>query len=528
MRNGLLAFTALALANTSAQAQYWPPQQPYYPVPMYRPMVVAQPAPVYYGPPGYYPSGNWRGYPVNPTYVPQNALPAAAARPAPGVTVTVQDSDVATVPESSPAPEQLAAPAPPAPPVRATPYTSAVPSASPVPYIDVMVSNGDKTVAPAEPVPYHRQCNEKWWVGADYLLGWVTQGPISTPLLTTSVPDPTQTRNPGAIGDPGTIVLFGERPLDFRMLNGLRGEVGMFVDEDNRFSVDVGGFYFLPRHVRFHFESPTGVPGLYRPYFSAVQLQDKSYAVAENDGIQAPITGLTDIDARIQLFGGEINGRWNSYSNRCLHTQVLLGFRSVHLEESLTIHDNVQGLVFFGGNTIAPTDTVIEEDQFRTYNRFYGFQFGGSVGWELPRFTLSAFSKVGLGVTDQRVRIDGASSVVSGGAITQTAVGAILVQPSNVGEYNRQVFGVIPEVGVNLGFDVSKHIRLKAGYSCLFWSGVVRPGAQVDRVVNDTQVVTDSVFFNQPNVAGLPRPEFNFRETTFFLQQLNFGVELRY
>ena len=111
------------------------------------------------------------------------------------------------------------------------------------------------------------------------------------------------------------------------------------------------------------------------------------------------------------------------------------------------------------------------------------------------------FTKIGLGITDQQVRIDGVSSLLSPSG-NQTAAGGILAQISNMGYHDRQVFSVLPEVGVNVGVDVTQHLRMKAGYSCLFWPNVVRPGALIDRTVNPAQVPTAQEF---ADVAGPAR-----------------------
>ncbi|HKI30681.1 MAG TPA: hypothetical protein VKA46_02230 [Gemmataceae bacterium] len=51
----------------------------------------------------------------------------------------------------------------------------------------------------------------RFWGGADSLLWWVKDGPLPLPLVTTGNPsDP----HPGALGQPGTHVLFGDHSLD--------------------------------------------------------------------------------------------------------------------------------------------------------------------------------------------------------------------------------------------------------------------------------------------------------------------------
>src|SRR5207248_826337 len=134
---------------------------------------------------------------------------------------------------------------------------------------------------------------------------------------------------------------------------------------------------------------------------------------------------------------------------------------------------------------------------FRTRNSFYGFQVGGSARWELDHAFLEFFGKLALGVTDQQVRIEGFTTFIPGPNATmpmQTSPGGVLAVESNMGEHNRQQFGCLPEFGVNLGVDVTKHLRLRSNYSLVFWDGVVRPGSHIDRRVNGTQVPSDEDF----------------------------------
>jgi hypothetical protein len=287
----------------------------------------------------------------------------------------------------------------------------------------------------------------------------------------------------------------------------------------------VSGFYFLPQNIEFDVSS-TGTPLLARPYFSATDFEEKSYAVADPD---LALRGTTAVDARTLMFGGEANGRWHCYLKRRLHTECLIGVRSVHLEESLSIEDKLTSsdpmVLVLAGRPVLPGQFLVEEDSFATTNRFYGFQLGGKLRWEMPRFYVDGFGKVALGVTDQQVDIDGRSRVTNQIGTVRSAVGAILALPSNIGDHDRQVFGVVPEVGINLGFDVCKHLRLKAGYSCMYWTGVVRPGAQIDRVINENQVPSDRDF---GSLVGAQHPEFRFRDTGLFLQHFSVGVEVRY
>jgi hypothetical protein len=50
---------------------------------------------------------------------------------------------------------------------------------------------------------------------------------------------------------------------------------------------------------------------------------------------------------------------------------------------------------------------------------------------------------------------------------------------------------------------------------------MVRPGDQVDLLVNPTQI-------NSGTLVGAARPQFDFKESDFWLQGVNLGLEYRW
>ena len=45
-------------------------------------------------------------------------------------------------------------------------------------------------------------------------------------------------------------------------------------------------------------------------------------------------------------------------------------------------------------------------------------------------------------------------------------------------------FAVVPEVGFNVGYQVTPHLKFFVGYSMLYWSRVLRAGDQVDPMID--------------------------------------------
>jgi len=61
----------------------------------------------------------------------------------------------------------------------------------------------------------------------------------------------------------------------------------------------------------------------------------------------------------------------------------------------------------------------------------------------------------------------------------------------------------------------------------LYWTNVVRPGQQIDRSLDEAQIPNfDTLGPGSPSTLG--RPAVPFRQSDFWAQGLNLGVEFRY
>jgi Putative beta barrel porin-7 (BBP7) len=92
---------------------------------------------------------------------------------------------------------------------------------------------------------------------------------------------------------------------------------------------------------------------------------------------------------------------------------------------------------------------------------------------------------------------------------------------------------------VNVGFKLTDWMNFRVGYTFLYISDVVRPGAQIDRNINsNTQPLTGPTVFDP--VTGAPigtafsavsapaRPQFTFQRDEFWAQGVNFGLEFKF
>src|SRR5262249_39724063 len=125
----------------------------------------------------------------------------------------------------------------------------------------------------------------------------------------------------------------------------------------------------------------------------------------------------------------------------------------------------------------------------------------------------------------QLVNIDGQTMFFQpAGNLVSTQSGGLLALPTNMGGHTRTVFSVVPELGLNLGYQLTDHIRIFAGYTVLYWTHVARPGQQIDRTINSNQLPT--IAGPGSLGGGPPRPMLSIRDTAFWAQGVNLGAEL--
>jgi hypothetical protein len=369
---------------------------------------------------------------------------------------------------------------------------------------------------------------DRFWATIDYNIAFIRPMKLNTPLVTTGAttePNGALVPFPGALGEPTTAVLFGS-PVDFGMFNGIRAELGAYLDCDQILSVDWAGQWLYPKHVRFATASDAaGNPLIARPEFNVITGTETSAVYAE-PGVFA---GSSAVDVRSEMFGTEANFRLNvNDAETGTHGDVLLGFRYLRLQERLSVVDQFQplidGVVAFNGADVPPGNSLGDFDSFQSTNDFYGMQLGGRLCWSSCWCFLSVFGKIALGVTEEQVDINGSTTLFTPGGTT-VARGGFLALPSNIGHYDRTVFAFVPEGGLNVGVRLTPHLLLTAGYSFLYWDKIVRPGDVISRAVNPTAVPTSLAF---GAATGPTAPVFHFSDEPFWVHSLNFGLNFHY
>lgn len=346
------------------------------------------------------------------------------------------------------------------------------------------------------------------WDSSDLLLWWYKAAPIP-PLVTAargSVP---------GLDNPTATLLVGGTKLASGMDGGGRFVFG------HGFGDDLFGYEFVyafhgGQDGRFN-STDLATRGLTigRPYVDAATGREDALVVS------APGTanGYVDVATSTRVSTWEINGV-GSLLNRPNGSLVLLaGYRYFRLKDGLHVeHAYTQpgGLV------------VNAADQFDTGNQFHGAQVGFKADLSSGAAFVEVTGKVALGQNNQRIDVNGQTNVYSGTTALAVAPGGLLAVASNTGRFGLSQFAVLPEAGVKVGFQTGDHSRFSIGYNLIYLNTAVRPGDQVDRIIDTAQVPA----FSPAALAGLPppadRPGLPFQRTDFWVQGLVFSWDLKY
>jgi hypothetical protein len=353
------------------------------------------------------------------------------------------------------------------------------------------------------------------WFNSEYLLWAIKDARL--PALVTSSPAGTPRSMAGVLGAPGTTTLFGNDSIDMEARSGARFTLGVWFDPNQTVGLQGSGFFLGDRTVNFTAGSP-GMPILARPFVDATTGLEASELVA----FPGVISGAVVVRAESQFHGADLDLRANLWNGCCWRFDLLGGVRYLGLDESLLIAENLTAGPASGG--LAGSNIAVT-DSFLTHNTFWGGELGMDFELKRGRWSFDILGKVALGDTREVVKINGSTSLQAPMGMPTVSMGGLLAQPTNIGNFSRDRFAVAPEAGVKVGYQVTDWMKLSVGYTFLYLSDVARPGNQIDRVVNTTQLPSQ---LGGGMLVGPPRPSFVFKGTDFWAQGLTVGLELRY
>lgn len=353
---------------------------------------------------------------------------------------------------------------------------------------------------------------ECMWLRGEYLLWWFKKDQV--PVLLTTGP---AVAGGGTLGMMGTSTLFDQGTERSSGHSGARLGLGFWLNDCHSCALETSGFFLGRRSESFVADS-TQFPVLTRPFFNL----NRGTEDVEIAAFPGAIAGSVTIDQSSELWGAELNLRKQLCCGCDYHLDWLAGGRYLGLDESLMITERLVGLpgaAAIAGNRITVTD------RFFTHNVFWGGQIGLDAELRRDHWSLGIVGKVALGESEQTVDRSGSQLVTTPAGGATPFVGGLLAVPSNIGHFRRDCLAFVPEVGVTAGYQLTDHIRATAGYTFLYWSNVARPGEQIDRVLDVSQVPN---FRTTAAPVGQTRPGSAVGTTSFWAQGVNLGLEFRF
>ena len=346
----------------------------------------------------------------------------------------------------------------------------------------------------------------------EYLGWWTKSSPL--PALATTSPATTPRAQAGVIGQPDTEILFSADDGDQAVHSGGRLMLGYWFTPCRETGMDIN-YMFLNNKAATFDGTSDGSTILARPFFNvSTALQDS--VIIAYPGQQTGTLNIRDAD---ELTSVEVLFRQAVLRQCNRELDFLVGYRYGRFNESIGIDQSSNYIAAVGQ---IPVGTVITaSDQFDATNEFNGAEIGFAARTKCCRWSLELLTKLAVGDTRSRVNINGNTTVAVPGQTPVTTNGGVLALPTNIGDFQRNNFSVIPEFGLTLGYDLTCRLKATVGWSFLYWSNVMRPADQIDTNVNPTQ-------FSSGTLRGVPSPAFRPVTTDFWAQGLNVGLDYRY
>jgi len=370
------------------------------------------------------------------------------------------------------------------------------------------------------------------WFSLDYLSFWAKGDQV--PALVTTSPLGTPQTEAGRLPESATTsILFGGNRLDTDQRNGARINLGYWLVDGEFLGVEGGYFALQQANTQFNAASTftEGVPPvdqiLARPFTNVDPLlpsPQSDAALVAFPGMtllntQGQLSGAIDIRTTSNIQGANADFRrliWIDFTSQ-RRLDLLLGYRFFRLDDSVTINDQS---TFVPNSGVLNTLNFTSQDQFAARNIFNGGELGLKFQQYCCRFQLELIGKVAFGNNREVVNINGSNTLTTLGQ-TAVNVGGLLAQPSNIGQYQRDVFAILPEANVNLKYDLTRNLRATAGYSFIYMNRVQRSGSAIDTTLNPTQI-------NGGTLNGQASPSFAWNDTTFWVHGVSAGFEYRW
>jgi hypothetical protein len=383
-------------------------------------------------------------------------------------------------------------------------------------------------------------------MSGEALLWWFKDSPLQLPLVV-RLPQPLS-QILTAVDPHVRNVFLGTGDLDPGSHGGARFTAGFWLDGHRSVGLEAGYFFLAPH------STTQSVPSNGGPLARIVSVPSGDGA-AGVDLLPLPDVGTLQLTSRLQ--SAEVNGVVKTVALPDLRVQVLGGFRFLDLRETLSL--GVPGVP--GG----PGLVVPMIDQSDAENFFFGWQLGARAEYHLGNFFVGGTAKVALGDMYQRVNLGttadlnafqnlllasfqlapsvvgtplaarigqtaAAQSALGQSAIafvTSTVQGGVAPRQITVLHFTRHALAVVPEVGLNVGWQLTNRLRAFAGYNFLYLSSMADPGNPFERDINVFEGLRNRLPGN-PAGPGAGPVVISVTGSEFWAQGISGGIEFRY
>ncbi len=337
---------------------------------------------------------------------------------------------------------------------------------------------------------------------------------MHVPALATTSPDGTARAQAGVLGQEGTSVLFGQTNLANTSRIAGRWSLGRWFDCNQTTGLEVS-YLTTETDTSGYFATSAGTTIIARPFYN-VDTGEQDARLISYSGVS---DGSIDVYARSRLDGLDVTMRHGLFWDSNRRLDFMVGYRYMQLKDVFRTHEatfstDTSGLVPVG------TATSIY-DLFDTKNEFNGANLGFAGRMQYNRWSMDLLMKLGIGNTRSRVNLQGSSTVTTPDGTVASYESGLLVLDSNKEAITHNQFTMIPEIGVNLGYDLTPRMRATVGYSLIYWSHVARAGDQVNLDLNPNE-------FQSTSWTGAAIPRETFVVNDYWIQGLNIGLDMRF
>lgn len=338
------------------------------------------------------------------------------------------------------------------------------------------------------------------------VLAWWNKGRHLQPLVTTS-PGGTAQADAAIIGSGNTTVLFGDDTIGNGVRPGGRINVGLWLDSES--NVGIGNRFTSVKGDNVSYDTTTdGSVIVGRPFYNVLNdARDASLI-----GFPGQFAGQANANSSSSFQMNDFYARLRMSDDPVNRIDFLIGYEYARIADDLWISSSTTNI-----NAADPAFglTFNYYDEFRTVNKFDGVLLGLRGDYVRGRAKFSWLGKVAYGSMHQQLQINGIGSASLGGGSVPLN-GGLLALPTNIGTHTWTQPVFVPEINLNLHFQLTQRLDFSMGYSFLYFTNVLLAGDQVDRRLNLSQqngALTGQAF---PTVTG--------NQTDYWYQGINFGL----